>query len=276
MLLFRAPSHSIPFHSRFEIRAISISPLFRLPSKQAQSTSLPLQRLLQHLPPIRRRHLHSARHLATPLKIPPPVQPRRLRRHLSLKLANPLIHLHRKPYIIKALHKAVLAELLNIEATDLLTSRVLDLLSREIDFDFAARARLLRDGSEVGLVGDGDGEHAVLEGVVEEDISKGGRDNGLDAEIEERPGGVLARGSAPKVLARHDEDLGVAVGRAVEHEVGVLDAGGEVAPGVEERAAEAGALDGLEELFGDDGVGVDVCELHGGGDAAVGGEFREA
>jgi hypothetical protein len=46
--------------------------------------------------------------------------------------------------------------------------------------------------------------------------------------------------------------------RLVEHEIGVLVAVVVIAHLVEQVLAEAGALDGLQELLGDDHVGVDI------------------
>ena len=169
----------------------------------------------------------------------------------------------------------MLAENLDVEGGELVALGILDLLVDEVDFDLAAGARFVGDVAQDGLVGDDDGQHAVLEGVVEEDVSEGGRDNALDAEVEERPGGVLARAAAAEVGARHDEDLRVAVDALVQDEVGVFGAV-LVAELVEEGAAESGALDGLEELLGDDGVGVDVGAVHGGGDALQDGELGQS
>ena len=66
-----------------------------------------------------------------------------------------------------------------------------------------------------------DRQHAVLEAVVVEDVAERGRDHAADAEIHQRPGRVLARGAAAEIVAG-DQDLGLAIGRLVEHEVGVL------------------------------------------------------
>ena len=97
-----------------------------------------------------------------------------------------------------------------------------------------------------------DRQDAVLEAVVVEDVGERGGDHAADAEVEQRPGRVLARGAAAEVLARH-QDLRLAVGRLVEHEVGLLLALLVVAQLVEQVLAEPGALDGLQELLGDDG-----------------------
>ena len=74
---------------------------------------------------------------------------------------------------------------------------------------------------------------------------------------EQRPGRVLARRAAAEIVAG-DEDLGVAVGRLVEHEIRVLRAVVAVAHLGEQPLAEAGPLDRLQILLRDDHVGVDI------------------
>lgn len=78
---------------------------------------------------------------------------------------------------------------------------------------------------------------------------------------------MLTRRSATEVTARDDEDLGLAVSRLVEDEVGLFRAVGVVAEGGEDRDTKTGALDGLEEASGDDEVGVDVGAFKGSSDS---------
>ena len=92
-----------------------------------------------------------------------------------------------------------------------------------------------------------------------------------DAEIEQRPGRVLARRAAAEIVAG-DENLGVRVGGLVEHEVGIGRAVVVVAHLREQARAEPGALDRLQVLLGDDHVGVDIVDLERRGDA---GQCRE-
>src|SRR5262249_44898858 len=100
-------------------------------------------------------------------------------------------------------------------------------------------------------------QDAVLEAVVVEDIGEAGRDDTSYAEIQQRPGRVLAAGPATEICTGY-EDRGLAIGRAIENEVGLFLAVRRVAHLVEQVLAEAGALDRLEELLGDDLVGVDI------------------
>ncbi len=111
-----------------------------------------------------------------------------------------------------------------------------------------------------------DRQQAVLEAVVEEDVGKARRDHGAEAVLVQRPGRVLAARPAAEVLARQ-QHAGTLVAREVQHEVLVQRtirailvrlADIQVAPLVEQVRAEAGALDGLQKLLGNDLVGVDV------------------
>src|SRR5580704_8763772 len=66
-----------------------------------------------------------------------------------------------------------------------------------------------------------DRQHAVLEAVVVENVAERGRDHAGDAEIQQRPRRVLARGAAAEIVAG-DQNLRFAIGRLVEHEILVL------------------------------------------------------
>ena len=88
----------------------------------------------------------------------------------------------------------------------------------------------------------------------------------LEAEVAQRPDGVLAAGAGAEVGAG-DEDARALVGGLVEDELGVL------APAGEQRVFEAGLGDPLQVDGGDDLVGVDVRALERHGDAGVGREL---
>ena len=62
------------------------------------------------------------------------------------------------------------------------------------------------------------GQQAVLEAVVVEDVGEAGGDHAADAEVQQRPGRVLAARAAAEVVAG-DQHAGALVGRLVEHEV---------------------------------------------------------
>ena len=105
-------------------------------------------------------------------------------------------------------------------------------LAEGIDFEGGVKAVCVGDGllfkrdGEL-IVGDGlgvvqqlrdllfteaDEDDAVLAGVGEKDVGEGGSDDGAEAVVAERPGGVLAAGTAGEVLAG-DEDLRTLVAR---------------------------------------------------------------
>ena len=117
----------------------------------------------------------------------------------------------------------------------------------------------------------GDGQDAVLETIVIENIGIAGGDHTGDAKIRDRPGRVFARRSAAKVVARH-KNLRLAVLRFVQHEIGNFVAIVVIAHLVKKVHAKARPLDGFQELLGDDHIGVDVDQRHGGRDP---GEFVE-
>ena len=91
-----------------------------------------------------------------------------------------------------------------------------------------------------------DRQQADLRAVGEEDVGEARGDDRLEAVVLQRPRGVLAAGAAAEVRAgREDRVLGQAPA-------------GLLRPVVEQELAEARALDPLQELLGDDLVGVDV------------------
>ena len=129
-----------------------------------------------------------------------------------------------------------------------------------LEVDDALHAGVLGGEVEQGahvVLGQGHRQQPAAERVAAEDVGERRRDHRADAVVLERPHRVLARRAAAEVAPGH-QHRAAAVRVLVEHEVRALGAAVVVAPGVEEERAEAGALDALEELLGDDLVGVDV------------------
>src|SRR5690606_41682707 len=83
---------------------------------------------------------------------------------------------------------------------------------------------------------------------------------------------MLAARPAAEILAR-DQDLGVAIGWLIEHEIGALPAVLVIAQVIERGLAEARALDRLQELLGHDHVGVDIDHGQGCRHPTQGGEL---
>ena len=72
---------------------------------------------------------------------------------------------------------------------------------------------------------------------------------------------MLARGSASEI-ATGDQDRGVAIAGQVQFELGIGIAILMESPVEKEILSEARAFDPLEELLGDDLVGIDVGTVH--------------
>ena len=123
--------------------------------------------------------------------------------------------------IVEPVQETVLAKRVDLEL-DLFTVRASDHLGFEVD-------RHHRIGALLGvlhqlvddLLGQRDRQDAVLEAVVVEDVGEARCDDAADAEIEQRPGRVLAARPAAEILGA-DQDLGVAVWRLVQDEIRVL------------------------------------------------------
>mmetsp|Transcript_34640 Transcript_34640/g.110232 ORF Transcript_34640/g.110232 Transcript_34640/m.110232 type:complete len:309 (+) Transcript_34640:407-1333(+) len=202
------------------------------------------------------------------------VEPRVVDGALRLECSD-LIHLLQcEPDVVEPVEQAVLAEGVHFESEG---GTVLadDRLGGQVDLQLVARIGVGHELHDLRLRED-DGEHAVLEAVVVEDVGEGGRDDAPDTHARNGPGSVLARGAATEVLSGH-EDRRLAVLRLVEHEalnllrnpgahLGHLDRV-VVAQLGEGGEAEAGALDRLEVLLWNDHVRIHVCDGQRGGDA---------
>ena len=116
----------------------------------------------------------------------------------------------------------------------------------------------------VGLI-EPDRHHAVLKAVIEEDVGERRRDHGPEAVVGQSPRGMLAAGAAAKVPPRQ-EDARPGRRRLVELELRVRRAVGQEPPVEEQILAKPRPLDPLEELLGNDLVGIDVGPVEGGDD----------
>src|SRR5260221_556323 len=165
------------------------------------------------------------------------LEPGRRRLALGFETVDRLFPLQRQTDIVEAVEQAVLAERVDVEF-DATAIRAGDLLLVEIDGDDGIGAALgvVHQLVDIRLL-QRDRQDAVLEAVVVEDVGEARRDDAGDAEIEERPGRVLAARAAAEIFAG-DEDLGLAIGRLVEDEIGVFGAVVTVAHLVEQRLAE--------------------------------------
>ena len=89
--------------------------------------------------------------------------------------------------------------------------------------------------------------------------AKRGADDRAEAELGERPGGVLARAAAAEIIAG-EQHLSALRARLVEDEIGLGMAFGVVAPVVEELLVEALLGRGFQEARGNNLVGIDVVD----------------
>ena len=154
-------------------------------------------------------------------------------------------------------------------------------LCGQVDIEAVALGRLgLLEQAIDHIGGQHDGQDAILEAVVEEDIGEGGRDDGAKTIVFQRPRRMFARRTATEVLPCQ-QDRGALVTRLIEHEIRIQRAiraiharlaAIEIAPFVERIRAEAGTLDRLQELLGDDRVGIDVGTIKRSDQAVKAGE----
>ena len=168
--------------------------------------------------------------------------------------------------VVQAIEQAVLAESVHFKVVDLAV-RTGHGLRRQINAELIALARLglLEQFINFGL-GQDDRQHAVLEAVVEEDVGIARRDDRTEAVLFQRPGRVFTTGAATEVLPRQ-QHAGALITRKIQHEILVdrtqrailprlTDI--QITPLIKQVLAKAGALDRLQELLGDDLIGVDV------------------
>ena len=126
--------------------------------------------------------------------------------------------LQSEPDIVEPFHQAALAERIDVELYHSAV-RAPDFLIGEVDADGGVgAARGIVDQLVDLFLRQGDGQNAVLETVVVENVGEARRDDAADAEIEQRPGRVLAALAAAEIFAG-DQDLGLVVRRGVQDEV---------------------------------------------------------
>ena len=208
------------------------------------------------------------------LQVPRAIQLRPFPRPTRLKRANLRLHLQGQTNIVQALDGAILAELGDVERGKDLTVITLDNLVDGVYFDFLASLSLPGDTLKGSLIGDYNGQHSVLEGVVG-DVCKRRDDDAINAEVERSPGSVLATGAATKVGPGNGEDLGMPVRLLVKDEIGLLRSVGVEPQSPEQGASEPRALDRFEELLVDDGIRVEICHAQGDRNALQCGEGRK-
>ena len=99
------------------------------------------------------------------------------------------------------------------------------------------------------MLGEFGGENAVFETIVVENVGVAGRKDDAETVIADGPGRVFAAGAATEIGARQQDGCAF-VAREIQNEVRIGFFAGQVAPVVEEDAAEALAGESFQKLFG--------------------------
>src|SRR5581483_304632 len=120
---------------------------------------------------------------------------------LLLEAVDELALLEGEADILEPVQQAMLAESVDLELHAAAIGAG-DLLLLEVDReDRVGAARSVVHQLVENVLGDLDRQNAVLEAVVVEDVGEAGGDDAADAEIQERPGRVLAGRAAAEIVA---------------------------------------------------------------------------
>src|SRR5512147_1537966 len=198
-------------------------------------------------------------------------QPGSLRALLRLERRDLVGLAQRQADIVESAEQARLAERIDLEVDRAAVGQC-DLLPVQIDGEDRIAALLGRRHEGIHpLARQEDGQNAILEAIVKEDVGKTRSDNAADAEVEQRPRRVLARRATAEVLAGN-KDPGVAPGGSVQDEAVDFVAPVIVAHLEKQALAEAGTPDGLQELLRNDHVRIDIDHRQRRGYAGQSGE----
>src|SRR3984893_4248433 len=103
-------------------------------------------------------------------------------------------------------------------------------------------------------------QHSILRAVIGKNVGKRRSDHRAKTEILQRPYSVFAGRSATEILAGH-KNASSCITRLVQREGRIWQTIFRAAPIVKQKLAKAGALNSLEELLGNDLVGIDVSAM---------------
>src|SRR3989338_7765140 len=157
-----------------------------------------------------------------------------------------------------------------------------DALSLQVDLQTIARRNLHRLEQRIHLFrSQADRQQAVLEAIIEKDVGETRRDDGAETVIFQRPRRMLARTAAAEIFARQ-QYLRALIARLVQHKIRIQWtlavvharlAVIQITPFVERIRAEAGTLDRLQELLGNDRIGIDIGAIQRRDQAVEQGKF---
>src|SRR5690606_315661 len=185
-----------------------------------------------------------------------------------------------KTNIVQSVQQAMLAERVDIERK-LFAARLHDDLALQIDFQLIAGSRFnLFKQRRYLVLGQNDGQQTVLEAVVEKNVSVRRRDDGTETKLHQGPGRMFAARSTTEIFSGQ-QNGSTLITRLVKHEIrvqgtlAVVHAGLtmiQIAQFVEQVGAKTRALDGLQELLGNDEVGINIGAVQRRRQAFVRGE----
>ena len=174
----------------------------------------------------------------------------------------------RKADVIQSFEQAVTGKLVNLEAGRE-AMIIVNFPLLQVNGQMVVRV-LLRPANEFLNLGfsEHDRKHAVLYAIIGKNICERRSNHRPKAKILQRPYGMFARRTTSEILAGH-ENAGSFVTWMVQRKGWVVGAVFGTAPVVEQKFAEAGTLDSLQELFGDDLVSIYVMAMERGDFAFV-------
>ena len=117
-----------------------------------------------------------------------------------------------------------------------------------------------------------DCQQSVFCTVIREDVGERRCNDGAESEISERPDRMFAGRSATEILGRY-QDAGTAIARLVQEEIGNFLSGRLATPIVKKKLAKASPLDSLEELLGNDLIGINVGAIKRCDQSSVGSKW---
>src|SRR5258708_21986462 len=169
--------------------------------------------------------------------------------------------------LVQPFEQACAAEGLDFEAgVKAIAARDLALVQIDREVEMAGGISCLQRGDLARV--QGQRQHAVLHTVVGENIVEGWRDDGAEAVVTQGPHGVLAGRAAAKIFPG-EKNAGAGIMRRVQGKLQIGLAFVVKAPVIEEEVAVAGAPNALEELLGDDLVGINIVAIQQGDNSGV-------
>ncbi len=127
--------------------------------------------------------------------------------------------------------------------------------------------RSRKKGVDLGLL-QANEQDPILYAIIGEDVGKTRRNHRANPIVRQRPRRMLAARATAKILLCQ-KNLGTLQLGVIQDKIGVRieEVAIAVAPVEKKKLAQTLALDGLQELLGDDGIGIDIGPIKGGSKA---------